>query len=583
MNDASGFLWRLAAVGLVMLAASGGALGQSYPAPEATPAIAGNYTVSYLPNCAGLPSGLSCAFTYLQEQAGPAGSWRNISSGSGSVAIQGQAAGSYSYRVYAGAVGPDHTTIVVYSAAITVVVAAAPARADIRTQMSYRYEVRQGDSNGDGRTDLFLRKSSGGSAYDGTLEQLLLQQLADRSFAAAVPSGATAAAARYWPASSVAPVVADVNVDGYVDVTLSGVAAAIAGASDQIVFASGQPGVAAPIALRSYDAGLAQFTGNMLDYFADQRYFMDNAPYRYVGYWDFYTYCDPWVDSTMDTLYWGYLAYLSACFVDAEYVYGVYQDYSVFSDAAIRFWINDQDARNGFMDENQALAEVERSVEGLLGTAIGGWPMEEILGQSGDHTDPFVRRAIEIGQSILGQARGGRNATTSDLVPPQEPRLPDHIYITGHPLAFARSRGHLALEYVDSLGGGIPYRGTTISAEPEHNNFFDFGKLLAKDDRPTDHPLMNFYLGRVEPLATSPYDYWTGYLQRRHDNYRSLPYSLLVDYAIIPSVEGGTSNSNGYIGGITYDDPARVALSVPFGIGSRYPGWNEPVPQIKFQ
>jgi hypothetical protein len=296
--------------------------------------------------------------------------------------------------------------------------------------------------------------------------------------------------------------------------------------------------------------------------------------------WIWYSYCDPWTFTDMDAPYWGYLP---GCYFNFDYLYGVYQDFSVFSEEAIVFWANDQDAINGLVDEDSALDRTEQAVEGLLGTPIGGWPMEEVLGQIGVHRDPFTRRGIEIGQSVLGQARGGRNATTSDLVPPQPIRLPDQIYITGHPLAFARNRGHLALEYVDSLGGGIPYSGTTISAEPEHNSIFGFGKLIAKDDRPTDHPLFNYYVGDVDPLLTSNYNYWTGYLSLRHDRYQALPWSALPAYALIPSTSSGTNNSNSYISGITQDSPGRVSISVPFGIEFRYPGWGQPVPDAKFR
>ena len=318
----------------------------------------------------------------------------------------------------------------------------------------------------------------------------------------------------------------------------------------------------------------------MLDYFVDQDYFLERAPYR-LDVWSYwYAYCDPWYFSDVDSVYW---AYLSSCYYYYYFDWAVYQDFSVFSQEAILYWANDQDAINGLIDEDRALDEVEQAVDDLLATPVGGWPMEEILGPVGEHRDPFVRRGIEIAQSILGQLRIGRNASTSELMPPQITRVPDQIYITGHPLAFARSRGHLALEYADSLTGGAPYTATTISSEPEHNSILDFGKLIAKDNRPTDNPLLNFYVGDVDPLLTSNRNYWTGYLETRHAHYKALPYSELPKYALVPNAEWGTNNSNSYISGITYDSPGNVTVSVPAAIRSRYPGWSEPVPDAKFR
>jgi hypothetical protein len=87
----------------------------------------------------------------------------------------------------------------------------------------------------------------------------------------------------------------------------------------------------------------------------------------------------------------------------------------------------------------------------------------------------------------------------------------------------------------------------------------------------------------VDPVNTSNFNYWSGYLRPRHDRYRSLPYNQLVDYAIIPSSAAGTSNSNGYVRGVTSDSAANVTVSTPSGMAWFYPGWNDPVPELKFR
>jgi hypothetical protein len=330
-----------------------------------------------------------------------------------------------------------------------------------------------------------------------------------------------------------------------------------------------------------------------MDYFQDQDYFSDYAPVYYYSdlYW--YGYCDPYYYPYSDfyaldyglAFYWQHpeLWGYQVCQIDYYYQSGVYQDFSVFSSEALTLWINDYQASQGLMDEDAALAATETDIEALIGVDIGGWPMEEVLGPVGEHQDPFARSGIEIGRSVLGQARGGRNRTTSRLVPPQFPRHADQIYITGHPLTFARSRGHLALEYTDSLGGGFPYTGETFSAEPENYTLINTGKLIARTNRPTDHPLMNFMIGEVEPRILSDYLYWETYLRPRHDNYVELPYAQKVNYTYLPLSWSGSYNSNSYISGITTDSPANVELKVPAAIGARYPGWNKPVPDHLFQ
>jgi hypothetical protein len=589
MEQSLAYLARCLAAWICSTAISSIAVAQTYPAPVAGSVTGGSFEVSYLPNCTGIPYEVVCAFTYLQEREGSGGQWKSVSSSGGSVAFVDKPQGSYSYRVYLGFYDPRQTLYFLYSPEITVFVSSEGRRADIREQMAYRYAVTQGDSNGDGRLDLYLHRTKGGAPRDGTIDRLVLRQSNDgSSFVPEVPSDAVASFAAGWPQASVDAIVGDVNVDGYVDVTLSRMSAVAGGADDQIVFASGEPGVAEPLAVRAFDDGLGEFTSNMLDYFADQRFFSDNAPRYFYRITFWYAYCDPRFESSTELLYWDYYwdyfaGYHSGCYIDYFSIQGIFQDFSMFSDEAVMFWVNDQDARNGYIDEEEALDGVEVAIEGLLGTAIGGWPMEEILGPEGEHTDPFVRRGIEIGQSVLGQARGGRNSTTSRLIPPQIERLPDNIYITGHPLAFARSRGHLALEFVDSEVVSVPYIGSTISAEPENNNFFNFGKLIARDDRPSDSPLLNYYVGSLEPLNTSKLDYWTNYLRARHANYMALPYSELVTYALVPSASAGTFNSNSYISGVSQDSPSNATIDVPFGIGARYPGWNGPVPDVKFR
>jgi hypothetical protein len=562
--------------------ASAAAQAQFIEAPQATAVTAGSYTVTYLADCGPVSPNFYCVFASLEEKTEPSGGWISVSTGTGSRSFTNKPSGSYSYRLHAAGYDMYAGYVEGVSPSITVVVGSAAARDNIVAQLAYRYVVRQGDINADGRVDFFVARLTSGTASGGTIEKLILQQASGGRFVAVVPTAAQAAVAAAWPVSAVVPRLADIDVDGYADVMLAGVSSVVSNARDQIVYAPGSTGLNQPKGIRPFDDAMIRFAADTMDYFADQNFFIDNATPEYYTVWYWYSYCDSAYSgySLYDGSYWDPI---TGCYYDIAYSSGMYQDYSDFSPQALTFWINDYEAREGDISEAKALANVKTAVEELIGTAIGGWPMEEILGPVGPHTEPNARRGIEIGQSVLGQARAGHDRVNPRLIPPQAPRLPDQIYITGHPLAFARSRGHLALEYTDSQRSGAPYVGETFSGEPENNNVFNFGKLLAKNNRPTDHPLLNFYIGDVNPLRTSNALYWQNYLRPRHQHYIALPYSAKVNYAIVPSAATGTSNSNGYVAGLTTDGPGNVSIEVPPNIAFRYPGWSVPVPEVKFR
>lgn len=578
------FALPLVIIGLLV---AGSASAQVYQAPTAPAASSGNYTVSYLPGCGYPPPGYYCLFTYLQERVEPGGAWTTVSSGTGSITFGSRAPGAYSYRVYAAGYDPYYNFYEAISPVVTVTVSAAsvPVRDHIRAQMNYRYEVRQGDIDGNGRTDFLLRRTAGGTPANGAIGDVILRQAAaGGSFSALLPSAAQLQAASAWALSPVQPILSDINVDGYVDLTLSGVPAVVPGAVDQIVYAPGQPGRVEPLAVRSFGDRLLRFVSNTMDYFVDQDYYVNNAPMVYYETWYWYAWCNYYNYSGIgyDSWYQSYSVIANGCWYDYYYVSGVYLDYSGFSPEAVDLWQRDYSASNGQIDENQAIAEAESDIEELIGVPLGGWEIEELLGPDGEHRDPFTRRGIDIGQSVLGQARGGRNRTTSTLMPPQIPRVPDQIYITGHPLSFARSRGHLAVEYTASAGG-VALPAETFSAAPERNNFFNYGKLIASTNRPTDDPLLNFYVGDVDPRWVSNAEYWQNRLKMRHHNYIAVPYAQKPDYAILPSAAIFTHNSNSYIAGLVSDSPSNAIVTVPGAMWARYPGWAHPVPDTLFR
>ena len=578
---------------VVSLALSMSASGQDYYEPEASAVSGGSYTVSFVTDCGSLPYGYYCVATDLQERIGDGGTWNNVASQYGVASFAERVAGTYYYRVHVAAYVPGFGLFEAHSPVISVVVDPLAERDPILEQLVYEYSVRQGDINGDGKADFYIDRVSGGQLLNGTIGQLILQQGAGAQFFAIVPTLAQSALASSWNLSAVEPRLEDLNADGYVDVALTGLDEVVAGADDQFIYAPGQPGLRAPAGVRAFDSDMIRFVSDAMDYMYDQDYFSNYAPvYYYTDVYQ-YAYCDVYAsyDAWYHPLDYGLLYYwtfqdlwLPQCYVDYSYQTGIYQDFSGFSEQALNLWHKNYLASAGEIDEQDALAEVMDDIEQLLGVRVGGWPMEELLGPVGTHQDPFIRTGIEMGRSLVAQARSGRNRTTSTIAPPQVERLPDHIYITGHPLTFARSHGHLAVEYVGWHGGtGMPGLAETLSAGPEFDSLVNNGKLIAEFNRPTDHPLFNLFIAEVEPQNSSDYVYWETYLKARHENYIALPHDQKVDYAFVPLSWSGSYNSNSYVSGITTDSPANVSIDVPFGIGSRYPGWSKPVPDQLFR
>jgi hypothetical protein len=235
------------------------------------------------------------------------------------------------------------------------------------------------------------------------------------------------------------------------------------------------------------------------------------------------------------------------------------------------------------------MSTIKQIVEGILQTQVGGWPMEEILGQVGPHTDGRLRRAIEVAQAILNGSRAMPEHVEMDNLPPQTPRARDVIHVTGHRLL--GSWGHLALEY--ALPQTVPglYDPTTLSGQAEHwppvaclpgmyhLSFCGWGKLLAETNKTSDHWYKNFTVGEAIPYVGTARIYWNNSLVPRHNRYANLPHASKADYNALPDASSNTYNSNGYVHGLHAPGGFFV---VPFDMNSVYPGWNRPVPNALF-
>jgi hypothetical protein len=462
-----------------------------------------------------------------------------------SKSVTGKPVGSYEYRVYYrmfvyGGLYDEYTV----EGPASVTVGTPPPRDPIPTQLNYQYQTRAGDIDGDGRTDLFVKRTSGGVAGNGVLDSVILRQNPGGTFSLIVPSASQSSIASAWPLSSATTAIKDFNVDGYVDVEVKGVAAATGGAANQIIYSPGAPLQLQPLGLRAFDASLQVFERDMLDYAVDPNYFSTYANVRYFSDYEYYFNCSYssvglW-SGVWDGGYW-----LPGCTAGYGGIEGYYVDYSLFSSAALDVWIHDLAFQSGSETASQSTEGAQEAAESVFQVQIGGWPVEEVLGSTGEHTDPDTRRGLETFWGILGIATANADEITTVKAPPQSPRLPNKIYLTGRIIAGGNSR-HAALEYTGYSGSPSWYTLSAYNpnAQVSHPTpaQLRYGTLTKQPNWGSDLPMLTFQFGVITPPGQTTNDnYWTLAIAA-FSNYRNdLPYDAI----------GATGfNSNGFIHGL---------------------------------
>jgi hypothetical protein len=543
--------------GLSLLLALCSRFASAYTAPPAAPASSatGSYSVSWSAQCTG-----DCFSLWLEERVG-SGSFVWVGSGSPKT-FSGKPAGQYSYRLarmVSSYAMPYYAMD--YSTEVTVNVGGSlPPLDPLLTQRNYRYQTRVGDVDYDGRRDLYIQRVSGGVANNGILDKIIVQQTATPGqYLLVPPSAAQAAAAATWPASSAQVAVEDINVDGFVDVTVKGVAGALGvpGAANLIVYSPGAPFAAAPKGVRAVDTGLLQFVGNMLDYEVDQNYFVNNAPYVYYTLYYSWSTCGGAGIVSSD----GYWGADPGCGTVYQYLSGYYQDYSVFSSAAVAISDSAASGANGQTSATAAVDAIDRTAEGVFKTTIGGWGMEEVLGSTGEHTNPDARRALEVFWAILGAARADAEEVQTTKAPRQTSRVFGTVYVTGHHV-FGLGPIHTAIEYTS-----VALPTTTLSAGPEGTLPY----LVSRPNRPSDNSALNMVLGTVNDPQSPSAEAFFAELSLADANYDDD-----LRYALFP-VASGAYNSNSYVRGLIEATGGVTTVNLALLVGG-----DKPVPASKF-
>jgi hypothetical protein len=249
------------------------------PPPSAPATTTGNYTVTYSTN----------AFrAILQERAPGASAWTAVSTAgsNGSVSFTGKPPGVYQYRTYwlkwviygedDGRTRGGRELVDMYSSTISVTVSGpAIVLDDEYTQLQYRFEVRLGDVNGDGRSDIYIKRLDG-SADNGVVYESVAYQNADGRFGLPSNSASIVAAARSYPVASVIVNGGDLDLDGYSDPTVLGFPASANILYPQTFLSSGQQYQRNARAVVATDEAVEMFERDMREARFDPGYF-DNA------------------------------------------------------------------------------------------------------------------------------------------------------------------------------------------------------------------------------------------------------------------------------------------------------------------
>ena len=233
--------------------------------------------------------------TYLQERVGN-GAWFIIATSQGCCAgvpldFNNKPAAEYYYRTYVGTTSGRTTTWWTSPEKKIVVVNLPSNRDTIAHQMQYGYSARIGDINADGLQDLFISRTSGGTAGNGSLENVILRRLADGSFASDVPSAGQIANASGWPVSSVELRKSDMNLDGFVDLSIRDLGNHISGAQGQVVLAPGGAGPAVQRAI-PMNAKFNKFLADTKGWMRNPNYFVDNSQTYLIPVYGWVYRCD---------------------------------------------------------------------------------------------------------------------------------------------------------------------------------------------------------------------------------------------------------------------------------------------------
>ena len=212
----------------------------------------------------------------LEEKVGN-GSWAYIGRGIREKTLTKSVAGTYHYRVIGRRCNGRWCGRDIYSPTRTVTVNGGRSIAldSLEDQGQYKFEIRTGDINLDGRKDIHIRRISG-NANNGVISETLLQQRPDSTFKVSPATTSQLATAGSWRKANIKAILYDFNLDGFIDLFLQGVGKKITGAKDQMVFSSGAQynGIAQNVT--NINANFIKTFASVANWIVDKNYFRKN-------------------------------------------------------------------------------------------------------------------------------------------------------------------------------------------------------------------------------------------------------------------------------------------------------------------
>ena len=458
------------------------------------------------------------------------------------------------------------------------------------------YQVRVGDFDSDGfADDLFVEAVPEIVLIHGEIitpivigpdiPSFVLRGEVDNTFSLVTAlTSSELQAASQWSLSSVELTANDFNHDGYRDLGLANVPAAISGAANQIVFADSSTG-SAPASILNVDTGFETFIDDVYQWYLDHDYYdveitVDIDIFNYFGVADnfpslinLFAQCElihgngncAWALHDLNLVFAAegldcvqeFLAAGENPYTFCKYAYHVWiksttQQTTIVQDLSTAH----PDAANVIQKSNEyeeGTATIEDIVDIFeigIGTDIGGAdvPVDDENLDSPEEQRAFDIHVVlaDIWGWIFGESRSAN-------------RVPDVVYVTGRRVGWI-GPFHTALEYSDPLLFGIPTE--YLSAGPKN------GLLRSQTDNLSE--ARNVTLGRVTPISFGARSLWSE--MRSADGY----YPDCLDYDLFPAIQNGY-NSNSYVHGIIQATDGIVDISM-----SKFVGGGKPVPATFF-
>lgn len=532
--------------GLVLAGSLAGlASAQSVPAPEISILSSNSFAISYA-SCA------QCLGDGIEEFHDQTGSWVYI--GSGEQSIVDRPPGTYSYRVvYLIAIGRTaHYPI--YGPTETVTVnefseVYVPWRPSLPNQYAHEYVAKTGDLEGDGSGELLLRRlSPAPDEGDGTIGNLLLRPAPGGAVDVWVPDDQELAMAEGWLAADIELRRRDVNIDGYLDIILDGLdrVAGFGQVADQILFAPGLGAPAGAAEVRKVDADLRRFSNDLDRHLIDPEYYPNNAPLNYALIVSYAIDCG-WASYGVPVD-----SYFSwPCSFEPYYFYVAYRDYSVFDSDAMAIASADHAVIHGSETAESGLARISDRLSQVLEIDIGGWEVNELLGDNHAVVDASERLGIGLFSVVAGISDAV--AQEVDGADDSDQRVTERVLLKGRRV-LGQGPFHTVLEF----------RNTTVSAHDSDPRAFFDGRLVSQVNWPPDHPNLTLRMGFVDGPSVPPV-YWSSILaadSHYPDNLR---------YDLFPSLGANGYNSNSFVSGVILATRGIPTMQIESFVGAEVP------------